>query len=174
MDHSTYANDLPPVVKLGDLARDFQGAVNQAWKTLAMEPRFAPAQLALGLAYQQMGLLEDAIVEFRNARVCSTHYPAATAALCHAYATAGQRSEALELMRELEVQSRYRQVSAYWVGLINAGLGDGPSAIRCLQRALEERDVWLVWLAREPRFDGLRSQGRLDDLLGSIYGSMGQ
>ena len=72
------------------MARDFQGAVEQAWRTLAMEPRFAPAQHALGLAYQQMGMLEDAIIEFQNARVCSTNHPAAAAALCHAYASSGQ------------------------------------------------------------------------------------
>jgi DNA-binding winged helix-turn-helix (wHTH) protein len=71
------------------MARDFEGAVDQAWRTLAMEPRFAPAQHALGLAYQQMGMLEDAIIEFQNARVCSTNHPAAAAALCHAYGSAG-------------------------------------------------------------------------------------
>ncbi len=32
------------------VARDFQGAAEQSWKTLAMEPRFAPAQNTLGLA----------------------------------------------------------------------------------------------------------------------------
>ena len=73
------------------MARDFQGAMEQAWRTLAMEPRFAPAQHALGLAYQQMGMLEEAIVEFQNARVCSANHPAAAAALGYAYAIAGQR-----------------------------------------------------------------------------------
>lgn len=150
------------------MARDFQGAVDQAWRTLAMEPRFAPAQHALGLAYQQMDLLEDAIVEFQNARVCSSNHPAAIAALCHAYASAGQRLEAEELLRELEAHSQNRRVSAYWQALMHAGLGDDGRAIRCLKQALDDRDVWLVWLAAEPRFDGLRSGGRLDDVLGSM------
>ena len=151
------------------MARDFQGAVDQAWRTLAMEPRFAPAQHALGLAYQQMGMLEDAIIEFQNARICSTNHPAAAAALCHAYAAVGQKSEAQELLRELEAQSRNRHVSAYWVALMHAGLGDDRGAIQYLKQALEDRDVWLVWLAAEPRFQRLRSDGRLDDLLGSIW-----
>jgi DNA-binding winged helix-turn-helix (wHTH) protein/Flp pilus assembly protein TadD len=150
------------------MARDFQGAVDQAWRTLAMEPRFAPAQHVLGLAYQQMGIIEDAIIEFQNARVCSTNHPAAAAALCHAYAMAGQKSEAQELLRELEAHSRNRHVSAYWVALMHAGLGDDSSAVQCLKRAVDDRDVWLVWLATEPRFQRLRSEGRLDGLLGSI------
>ena len=150
------------------MARDFQSAAEQAWRTLAMEPRFAPAQHALGLAYQQMGMLEEAIVELQNARVCSTNHPAAVAALGHAYAIAGQRREAEELLHELERRSRNRQVSAYWVGLLNAGLGDNGGAMKCLKQARDDRDVWLVGLAAEPRFDQLRSEGLLDDLLGSI------
>jgi tetratricopeptide (TPR) repeat protein len=133
-----------------------------------MEPRFAPAQLALGLAYQQMGMLEDAIVEFQNARVCSANHPAATAALAHAYAITGQRPEAEELLRELERFSQNRRVSAYWVGLVEAGLGDDSSAVQWLNQARDDRDVWLGWLAAEPRFDQLRSEGKLDSLLGSI------
>jgi DNA-binding winged helix-turn-helix (wHTH) protein/Flp pilus assembly protein TadD len=150
------------------MARDFQGAMEQAWRTLAMEPRFAPAQHALGLACQQMGMLEEAIVELQNARVCSNNHPATVAALGHAYAIAGQRRDAEELLRELERRSENRQVSGYWAGLLNAGLGDNSSAVKCLNQARVDRDVWLVWLAAEPRFDLLRSDGLLDDLLGSI------
>jgi DNA-binding winged helix-turn-helix (wHTH) protein/Flp pilus assembly protein TadD len=150
------------------MARDYQSAAEQAWRTLAMEPRFAPAQHALGLAYQQMGMLEEAVVELQNARVCSNNHPAAAAALGHAYAKAGQRREAEELLYELERRSESRHVSAYWVGLLNAGLGDNSRAIKCLNQARDDRDVWMVWLAVEPRFDLLRSEGLLDDLLGSI------
>jgi thioredoxin-like negative regulator of GroEL len=113
-------------------------------------------------------MLEDAIIEFQNARVCSSNHPAAAAALCHAYATAGQKSEAEELLGELEAQSGNRHVSAYWVALMHAGLGDDGGAIQCLKQAVDDRDVWLVWLAAEPRFQRLRSDGRLDNLLGSI------
>jgi DNA-binding winged helix-turn-helix (wHTH) protein/Flp pilus assembly protein TadD len=156
------------------MARDFQGAVDQAWRTLAMEPRFAPAQLALGLAYQQMGMLEEAIVEFQNARVCSANHPAATAALAHAYAITGRRPEAEELLHELEKLSGNRRTSAYWVGLVHAGLGDDRSAIHWLKQACEDRDVWIEWLGAEPRFDQFRSEGRLDSLLRSIRRGVGQ
>jgi tetratricopeptide (TPR) repeat protein len=152
------------------MARDFQGAMEQAWRTLAMEPRFAPAQHALGLAYQQMGMLEEAIVEFQNARVCSSNHPAAVAALAYAYAITGQRREAEELLHELERRSENRGVSAYWAALMHAGLGEHGTAVRCLKQAREDRDVWLVWLAAEPRFDRLRAEGQLDELLRAIRG----
>ncbi len=151
------------------MARDFQGAAEQAWRTLAMEPRFAPAQHTLGLAYQQMGMLEEAIVEFQNARTCSDGHPATLAALGHAYAVAGQREEAEQLLHELERLGGHRHVSAYSLGLVFAGLGDTSMAVKWLEKARDDRDVWLVWLATEPRFDPLRSERRFDDLLLSIH-----
>ncbi len=126
------------------MARDFQGATEQAWRTLAMEPRFAPAQHALGLACQQMGMLEEAIVEFQNARVCSANHPATLAALGHAYAIAGERRPAEELLHELEHQSHNRHVSAYWLALIHAGLGESRVAVTWLEKARDDRDVWLA------------------------------
>lgn len=48
--------------------RDFEGAADQCWKILTLAPRFAPAQIMLALTYEQLGLHEEALVEFRNAQ----------------------------------------------------------------------------------------------------------
>jgi len=139
------------------MARDFQGAVEQSWKTLAMDPRFAPAQNTLGLAYEQLGMMEEAIVEFQNASVCSGDHPAARAALGHAYATAGLQREAAEILVELERSSKDRFVSPYWLSILAVGLGEDARAMEWLRKAHQDRDVWLVWLGVEPRLDRIRS-----------------
>ena len=77
------------------LARDFQGAIEEAWRVLILEPTFAVAQHTLGLAYEQTGMISEAIAEFQNARACSGHSPAAIAALGHAYSLAGKQGGAL-------------------------------------------------------------------------------
>ena len=51
------------------MARDFKGAVEQSWKTLVLEPKFAAAQHTLGLAYEQLGATDEATTEFQNARI---------------------------------------------------------------------------------------------------------
>jgi tetratricopeptide (TPR) repeat protein len=150
------------------MARDFQGAFEQSWKTLALEPRFAAAQNTLGLAYEQMGMHDEAIVEFQNARVCSDGHPAAIAALAHAYASAGKRQEAAEMLSELQHVSRHRYVSPYWLSIVYAGVNEHDRAFESLEKACDERDIWLVWLRAEPRFDCLRSHARFDDLLRRI------
>ena len=148
------------------LARDFEAAMQQSWKTLVLEPAFAPAQNTLGVAYEQMEMHEEAITELHNARVCSDQNPAAIAALGHAYANAGKRQEAAEAAQELEELSRSRYVSPYWKSILYAGLGSPDTALHWIEKACEERDVWLVWLNVEPRFDPIRSHPRFERLLG--------
>jgi len=164
---------LSPMVNVGVawglyVARDFQGASEQCWKVLAMEPKFGAAQYTLGLAYAQMGLTEEATVELRNARTCAGDQPAVLAALAHVYACAGESSEAAGMLGELEDWSQRRYVSPYWLGLVYGGLGDRARALESLGRAFEERDVWLTWLGVEPRFDALRGEPRFRELLRNI------
>jgi DNA-binding winged helix-turn-helix (wHTH) protein len=164
---------LSPMVNVGVawglyVARDFQGASEQCWKVLAMEPKFGAAQYTLGLAYAQMGLTEDAIVELQNARTCVGDQPAVLAALAHVYACAGESSEAAGILGDLENLSQRRYVSPYWLGSVYAGLGDHARALELLGRAYNERDVWLTWLGVEPRFDRLRTEPRFQELLRKV------
>lgn len=147
------------------IARDFQGAAEQSWKTLAMEPRFAPAQNTLGLAYQQLGMIEEAIVELENASACSGEHPLAQAALAHALAVAGRRVDAAKLLDRLQSASR---VSWYWLAIVNTAMGAPDAAFESLHEACKNREAWLVWLKVEPRYDTLRADARFDRLLRRI------
>jgi len=150
------------------VARDFQAASEQCWKVLAMEPKFGAAQYTLGLAYAQMGLTEDAVVELRNARTCAGDQPAVLAALAYVHACAGETTEAAGMLDELENLAERRHVSPYWLAMVYTGAGDAARALELLARAYEQRDVWLTWLGVEPRFDALRGEPGLQELLRSI------
>lgn len=150
------------------VTRDFQGASEQCWKVLAMEPKFAAAQYTLGLAYAQMGLAEDAIVELCNARTCAGEQPAVLAALAHLYACAGQPVEAAALLAELQSLSERRYVSPYWLALVYAGMAMPERALEFLEQARAAGDVWLTWLGVEPRFDALRTEAKFQKLLRGI------
>jgi tetratricopeptide (TPR) repeat protein len=150
------------------MARDFRGALEQSWKTLVLEPKFAAAQHTLGLAYEQLDMPDEAVTEFRNARTCSSGHPATIAALGHAYAIAGNQGGASEALDELQQLSKRRYVSSYWRGLVYAGIGKDDLALESLEKACEDGDVWLVWLKVEPRFDPLRSNTRFHNLLSKL------
>jgi hypothetical protein len=66
---------------------------------------------------------------------------------------------------ELDELSRRRSVSRYWIGLVHAALGEIDAALSELVRGVEERDVWMVWLGVEPRFDSLRRDERFVKLI---------
>lgn len=176
MSQMRLAQELDPLSPVIDMetawnlymARDFKGAEEHSWKALAVEPRFAAAQHTLGLAYEQMDMPEEALVEFQNARTCSGNHPATVAALGHAYANAGRRSEASEVLRELQQMSERRTVSPYWHGVLHSGLGEDHLALESFAKAYQERDVWLIWLKVEPRFDCLRSNPRFQEIVQGI------
>src|SRR5947209_11915187 len=119
------------------LARDFQAAIEHAWKALVLEPTFAVAQHTLGLAYEQTGMIDEAITEFQNARSCSGHHPAAITALGHVYSRAGKQEDARQALLELDEMSRRRYVSPYWKSVIYTGIGANDLAIEALKECGE-------------------------------------
>jgi DNA-binding winged helix-turn-helix (wHTH) protein len=147
------------------LNRKFQECADECWQMLVLEPEFAPAQHLLGLAYGQLGLYEEAITEVQNARICSGGHPAMLADLGHLYALAGRTEEAHLVLRELDDLSRARYVSGCWRSIVYLGLGAFDEAFESLEAACRERDVALVWLNVEPRFDPIRQDRRFGSVL---------
>jgi DNA-binding NtrC family response regulator/TolB-like protein len=117
---------------------------------------------------EQMGKYEEAIAAFQTALTGSGGNPVPLAALAHVYAAAGRRGEAKRKLSELDQLSKQAYVPPYWMALVHAGVDEKDAAFEWLERAYEDRDVWLVWLKREPRFDVLRSDPRFENLLRRI------
>jgi Flp pilus assembly protein TadD len=153
------------------LARDFQGAIEQSWKALVLEPKFAAAQHTLGLSYEQTGMLDEAITEFQNARSCSGHNPTAIAALGHAYALAGEPREARRTIEDLNEMSQRRYVSPYWKSVVCVGIGAHDLALQALNECWKQRDIWLILLRVDPRLDPIRENSQFHRLLKQINSS---
>jgi DNA-binding winged helix-turn-helix (wHTH) protein/Flp pilus assembly protein TadD len=147
------------------LARDFQGAIEQSWRALVLEPKFAPAQHTLGLAYEQTGMLDEAITEFQNARSCSGHNPTAIAALGHAYASAGEPRKAHRILEDLNEMSQQRYVSPYWKSVVCVGIGAHDLALQALNECWKQHDIWLILLRVDPRLDPIRDNAQFHGLL---------
>lgn len=145
-------------------------AIAQCRKILSLDPNSFPAHRYLGLAYEQKGMYPQAIDEFQKG-VKLSGSPLMLALLGHAYAASGKTAEARRVLSELQDLSEAqdvgarRYVSPYTVAGIYAGLGDKDQAFKWLERAFEERDVWLMNLKVDPVFAKLRSDKRFQDLL---------
>ena len=90
------------------------------------------------------------------------------ALLGHAYAVAGRTAEAKQVLTDLQQLESQRYVSPYTVAAIYAGLGDQTQAFKWLERAVAERDIWLMNLKVDPVFAKLRSNRQFTDILARI------
>jgi tetratricopeptide (TPR) repeat protein len=107
----------------------------------------------------------EAIAEFQKAVGLLEREPLALHGLGHAYAVSGKRSEARKVLEELHQLREQRYVSAYWIAVVYAGLGENDQAWEWFERAYEERASFLSHdFKTDPRLDGLRSDPRYQDL----------
>lgn len=146
------------------MARDYAGAIEQSVRTLEIEPSFSPAYHVLGLAKEQTGDPEEALAACTKAHECSGENPVSLASLGHAHANAGHRPEARKILAKLKGRASKGYVPPYSLALVSAGLGDRAQTLDWLEKAYEERDVWLVWLQTDPRFDAIRNEPRFRNL----------
>jgi len=150
------------------MGHDYVRALEEALRTLDLEPQFAPGQSILACIYQQLGRYDEAITAMERARELSEGHPATLASLAHILASAGRTQEARELLEKLEDLSLRQHVSPFWMALAHAGTGQVAMALDELYKAYEQHDVILVWLGTEPRLDSLRAEPRFAELLRRI------
>lgn len=146
------------------LAGQNDKAIEQCSRILALDQNFFPALRYRGLAYAQKGMYREAISDFQKA-VKLSGSPLMLAILGQAYAAAGKKAEAEKVLGDLRDLQDKLYVSPYTVAGIYAGLGDNNQAFKWLEKAFDERDIWLVNLKVDPVFSKLRSDRRFADLL---------
>jgi adenylate cyclase len=146
--------------------RSYDAAVTQWRSTLELDPNSADARLYLGLTYLQKGMFQQAREEFEHWAEVRREAP--TALLAYTHAAAGDRAEAQRLLEELLSDSQPRRPPAAAIALIYGQLGDRDNAFRWLDRAVEERSSFLLFIKVSPRVDPLRSDPRFRELLQRI------
>jgi tetratricopeptide (TPR) repeat protein len=122
------------------------------------------AHYTLALTLAQKHDYETAIVELKKSRSIS-NTPWTLAGLGYAYAAAGRKPEALQVITELKAQAQQRHVSSYAIATVYAGLGDRDETFQWLEKAYEERSPGLTWMKVDPMLDIVRSDPRYVDLL---------
>ncbi len=133
-----------------------------------MDPNFGSARLWLADVFEQKGEFEQAISELRKGMTADRESAFALAKLGHGLASAGQRAEALSVLNQLTGLSKDKYVSPFDIAMIHVGLRENDEAFSWLQKALEQRCLWLGYLNVEPQFDSLRQDRRFHELLHGV------
>ena len=112
----------------------------------------------------------EAIDEYRTAVSLSPGVIAGQADLAHGYAISGKKTEAEEILHEMEEQQGKKYVSAYDFAVVYAGFRDVNKTLEWLEKAYVERNGRMVNLAVHPQFAFLRNEPRMQNLVEKIWG----
>lgn len=146
-------------------ARDFAAALEYAQQTTAMQPTFWIGHIQKGQALAQLGRIDQALHAFAEAARYSGDSSKALAFRADALARAGRKAEARAVLATLEQRARERYVPPSILATIHASLGNSRVALDWLDRAYDARDVHMVFLPVDPRWDVLRNEARFAELI---------
>jgi TolB-like protein/Tfp pilus assembly protein PilF len=128
-------------------------------KALALSPNSWHGLLAQTYIYLDMGMYEEAISVSQKA---ASLYPDLRHLLGQAYAKAGQRDEALEILAELEKENP-TPYGALGLAELHSALENKDEAFRWLN--YEHSHAWTPWFRVFPHYKSMRDDSRFKDLL---------
>jgi serine/threonine-protein kinase len=160
-----------PTSSFGTLFMLFAAATTKrfSWRAeqWSVEPN-APFALAFqGVAYAQQGRFSEAVANLRKAAQRDGS-PTIHALQAHVLAVAGQKAEALRLVRQVQDHARTRYVCPYEIGTVYASLGDNDTAHEWFRKGVNGRADCMAWLGVEPWLDPFRADARYVKLLQDI------
>ena len=134
-----------------DLDPDYRLALMFASKTMGEQGRYAEAALTAGRAREQA--------------------PGATDPLAfeaYALAKSGRESDARAILQKLLSESAQRYISPYNIAIIHGALGENQKALEYLEDAYAKKDIRMVFLGVEPKWDHLRTETRFANLVNAM------
>lgn len=145
----------------------YSGQNEEATRALSIALRedstFALGHFYLGRIHQYNGRFDAALREFGAVGPLRNWVPT-IAGVGNVYGMAGRHAEARQVLVQMDSLARSEYVTAYGYALIYAALGQRDSAFAWLDRGVEERTHWMVWLNRDFRWQQLRADPRFSAL----------
>jgi Flp pilus assembly protein TadD len=144
--------------------RRYDEAEAEALKALELDSGHWVTHWNIGLVRSARGDYDAAVAELELAMELAGGGFEPLPGLGFAYARAGRRAEAEEVLRQLEDMAETDYVAASYFASVYAGLDEYDLAFQWLERAYQERDFYLVWMLPFHRWDSLRPDPRFREL----------
>ena len=144
-------------------ARRYDEGIVQLRKTLELDPNNALAEQTLGWCLHWKGKTVDALAEFQKATALDD-LPWYKGSLGYAYAAAGDRAKAEQVLRDLDELAKKQYVSPAARASVYLGLGEKAKALDWIEKAFEDMDP-LFWWNTDQLYDSVRDEPRFKALL---------
>ncbi|HZM51585.1 MAG TPA: winged helix-turn-helix domain-containing protein [Vicinamibacteria bacterium] len=135
-------------------------AREQAQRMAEIDARHPLTHMILGTCLLTEGDLAGAVAAYEKAAELGDRLPWLLGWLGLACGRAGQKDRAHALREELLAGSASAYVSPFAIALISIGLDDADGAFEWMDRAIEERDPFVIPLLSYPILDPLRADPR--------------
>jgi TolB-like protein/Tfp pilus assembly protein PilF len=145
--------------------RQYDQALEHYQAALDIDPHFFFAHILLAQAYLQKGMFKPALSALKTATHLTNDSTFALARLAQGHAIAGEREKARALLKRLAGMAARKYVAPFEIALIHAGLQDHDEALAWLQKAFDQRSIWLGYLQVEPQLDPVRNDRRFQELV---------
>jgi tetratricopeptide (TPR) repeat protein len=150
------------------LARRFDDAIEHYQSALELDPEFTWAHMYLAQALEQKGNFKQAVREFENTIKLTGGSNCVLAMKAHAYAIAGDKTSARQILHGLKSASNRKCMPSYDIAATHAALGESRQMGLWLNRACTERNMKLFTLMHDPRFDQLRHHSEFKEVVASV------
>jgi len=146
------------------MARRYDDALGECDRILEIEPNYAAAYLYRGLSYVQKRRWQEALADLENAKRLDDS-PLSAAMVGEAYALAGDKTRARQILSEMQLLAKREHVSPLYPAIVHTGLGEKDLAFSELDGAVAERATNVLGIKIAAIYDPLRSDPRFADLI---------
>ncbi|MDQ3131193.1 MAG: winged helix-turn-helix domain-containing protein [Acidobacteriota bacterium] len=139
-------------------------ALDRLNKTIDLNPNFWLSHLFISGVYTEKGMHAEAVAAIKKSVELSGN---SQSEAYHAYALARweKQAEARAVLGELLKLSTERYVPAYNFAIVYNALGETETALDHLEKAFAEKNVLMVFLKVDPKWNNLRNDPRFIELM---------
>jgi serine/threonine-protein kinase len=140
-------------------------AILRLQKTLELDSNYRLANMFAARAYTEKGMYAEAIAATDKVKEFADNSSEPIAFGSYALARSGKVKEAKTALDELLKLSETRYIPPYNLALIYNALGESGKALDYLEKGFTDKDVRMVFLKVEPKWNNLRGEPRFVELM---------
>ena len=153
------------VGRMYQIQNEHEAAIETFLKVIELDPNFPAALQYLALSYLKLGRHEEALAAAEKAVEASKRSSITVGDLGFVQGVLGKRSEAINLIKELEDKYNRREAIGQYLATVYLGLGDKDKAFEWLEKDFQVRNGKLPEIRWQVQFESVRDDPRFKDLI---------
>jgi tetratricopeptide (TPR) repeat protein len=146
-------------------ARRYDEAIESLNETIQLMPNHWLPRMWIARAFIEKAMYREAIAACERAKELGSSSLELSALEGWSYAKLGNLPRARAELKQLQKISNDRYVPPYFLALIHNALGETDRALSLLEKGFAERDVRMVFLKVDPKWNNLRGEPRFIALM---------